>query len=88
MEEEGENDDYLLENLNEYQQFVKNNKRTKLHTKSTVGWLKARYPKKTKKHYLLYPEELIEDIKIRKIFKIFDKDNSKALDLKEMVEMF
>ena len=27
-------------------------------------------------------------MKIRKIFKIFDKDNSQALDLKEMVESF
>ncbi|KAL4495218.1 hypothetical protein ABPG72_007325 [Tetrahymena utriculariae] len=83
-----DDNEYVFENLNEYQAFVKNNKRTKLHNKSTVSWLKTRYPNKTKKHYLLFPEELIEDMKIRKIFKIFDKDGSQALDLKEMVEMF
>lgn len=87
-EEKKEVDEYLFDNLNEYQAFIKNNKRTMLHTKSTVGWLKSRYPGKTKKHYLLFPEELIEDMKIRKIFKIFDKDGSQALDLDEMVEMF
>jgi len=83
-----EDDEYMFDNLSEYQAFVKNNKRTKLHNKSTVAWLKSRYPDKTKKHYLLFPEELIEDMKIRKIFKIFDKDGSQALDLEEMVEMF
>ncbi|EAR99987.2 EF hand protein (macronuclear) [Tetrahymena thermophila SB210] len=83
-----DDNEYVFENLNEYQAFVKNNKRTKLHNKSTVSWLKTRYSNKTKKHYLLFPEELIEDMKIRKIFKIFDKDGSQALDLKEMVEMF
>ncbi len=53
-----------------------------------MNWFKKHSFKKTKRHYLLFPEELIEDMKVRKIFKIFDADGSGALDINEMVEMF
>ena len=58
----------LVDSSTEYQNFIKNNKRTQLHIQSIVNWLKKRCYKKTKKHYLLFPEELIQDMKIRKIF--------------------
>ena len=36
----------------------------------------------------MYPQEMEQEMKIKKIFLTFDDDQSNALDLKEMVEMF
>ena len=41
-----------------------------------------------KKNYILYPEELIDELRMRRIFDVFDSDKSKALDIVEMAEMF
>jgi hypothetical protein len=41
-----------------------------------------------KKNYLFYPEELRKELKLHKLFLIFDEDKSNALDLSEMIEMF
>lgn len=36
----------------------------------------------------MYPQEMEQEMKIKKIFLTFDEDQSNAFDLKEMVEMF
>ena len=78
------------EDIKELEEMVKNNKRSKLHNIYTLRWLKARAKckKEIKRNYLLYPEEMEQEMRIKKIFMTFDEDKSNALDLGEMVEMF
>ena len=51
-------------------------KRTRLHNAITVNWLKKRFPKTTSKRYLHFPEELRKLSEIKRIFNIFDEDDS------------
>lgn len=62
--------DPLLGNVDKLADFVKCNKRTKLHNKATISWLKSRFKgkKELKKQYLFFPEELVEELKIKRIF--------------------
>ena len=55
---------------------LSNKKRSKLHTQEVVNWFRSRRQNFTKKFYLYFPEELLKNIEIRKIFKSFDTDNS------------
>ena len=78
------------DDLKELEELVKNNKRSKLHNINTLHWLKSRAKckKEIKRNYLLYPEEMEQEMRIKKIFMTFDYDKSNALDLGEMVAMF
>lgn len=50
-----------------------------MHKKDIMQWLKKRNvvineKSKIKKNYLIYPDELIEEFRIKKIFTVFDED--------------
>lgn len=61
-----------------------------MHNYPTIQWLKRRFKnsKHLKKAYMLYPEEILDEYRYKKIFQVFDTDNSNALNLNEMVDMF
>lgn len=54
-------------------------KRTRLHNAVTVNWLKKRCGKTTSKRYLHFPEEIRKLAEIKRIFNIFDEDDSSRL---------
>jgi hypothetical protein len=58
------------------EEIVKKNKRSRLHNTATLQWLKSRSKQKrgVKKNYLMYPEEMEQEMKIKKIFLTFDED--------------
>jgi Ca2+-binding EF-hand superfamily protein len=55
-----------------------------------MKWLRSRCRGKREvpKSYLMYPEQMNEELQIRRVFNVIDADGSDALDLEEMVEMF
>ncbi len=57
--------------------------RSELHSLNTLKWLKSkgRVNKDIKKNYLLLPEQIQEEMNIRRVFNVFDDDGSNALDL-------
>jgi len=53
------------------------NKRTRLHTRDIVFWLRKRFLNKSPNmNYLFFPEELQKHYEVDKIFKKFDEDGS------------
>lgn len=47
-----------------------------MHRLDIVNWLKTRNSSHTKKKYLYYPDELLKNIEIKKMFKVIDADGS------------
>lgn len=47
-----------------------------MHRLDIVNWLKTRNNSHTKKKYLYYPDELLKNIEIKKMFKVIDADGS------------
>lgn len=66
--DEDEDDKYITDKVLQ--------KRTRLHTASTVNWLRKRHNANTSKRYLYFPEELRKQTEIKRIFNIFDEDAS------------
>lgn len=50
--------------------------RSRLHTCSTVSWMRKRFYDSANKRYLFFPEELKRHMEIKRIFRIFDEDAS------------
>ncbi len=69
---------------------VKVQKRSALHNKATLRFLHNchRRHAEVKAQYLYTPEQLQDELRIRRVFKVIDADGSNALDLDEMVEIF
>ena len=53
-----------------------NFKRTKLHTKEMMDWLKKHSYGTASKKYIFLPEELKKNVEITKIFRVIDTDGS------------
>ena len=50
--------------------------RSRLHTASTMSWMRKRFSETANKRYLLYPYELKRHTDINLIFRVFDNDGS------------
>lgn len=62
--------------------------RTKIHSASTMTWLRTRCALKAKLRYLFFPEELNKHCEINDLFRGFDADGSGTIDPSELVNMF
>ena len=50
--------------------------RSRLHSSTTINWIRKRFTDSACKRYLFYPAELRRHMEIMRIFKIFDEDAS------------
>ncbi|CAD8139676.1 unnamed protein product [Paramecium octaurelia] len=63
-------------------------KRSILQSRDVHDWFKKRYNDKVKKKYLYFPEEIKQQLEVKKIFQNFDQNKSNNLDMSELYEMF
>ncbi|CAK70220.1 unnamed protein product (macronuclear) [Paramecium tetraurelia] len=71
-------------------------KRSVLQSRDVHDWFKKRYNDKVKKKYLYFPEEIKQQLEVKKIFQNFDQNKSSIevkfnldnLDMSELYEMF
>jgi len=65
-----------------------NPKSSVMHTKDVNEWLKKRYSKSTRNHYLYFPSEIRKRQNMMAIFDNFDEDGNGNLELDEFLDMF
>jgi hypothetical protein len=60
--------------------------RSKLSTAAFIKWLRSRFNNQNRKNnsYLYFPQDLVREISIEKIFKEFDFDGSGGLSRDEL----
>ena len=65
-------------------------RRSKLNTISFIKWIRTRFTndKRINNSYLYFPEELVKENSIEKIFIEFDADGSGGLSREEVYDMF
>ncbi|KAM3127148.1 hypothetical protein pb186bvf_020742 [Paramecium bursaria] len=63
-------------------------RRSQLQTHDIHEWLKTRHNSKVKKRYLFMPEQIRQQLEVKKIFQNFDRDHSNFLDMGELYDMF
>lgn len=64
--------------------------RSKLSNVAFIKWIRTRFQNQDRKnaHYLYFPQELIQENSIEKIFVEFDADESGGLSRTEVFDMF
>jgi len=50
--------------------------RSKLHTSSTVSWLRKRHQKTASLNYVFFPEEIQAHTEVQDVFNFIDEDSS------------
>lgn len=65
-------------------------KRSKLSNSAFIKWIRSRFDNQKRKnaHYLYFPQELIKETSIEKIFVEFDADGNGGLSRDEVFDMF
>jgi hypothetical protein len=54
-------------------------KRSKMHKREFIEWMKKRKLRNVHKKYLYYPEEMRRNMEIKKVFISIDKDESRNI---------